>query len=269
MISENFQVENPFFVGWSPLGRSVKTNHKKKPVTTISDDGWNREVKQRRRHLVDVERDVQEVDFGLLPAVFLQQLHQHRALLRSLILFLCPLFLLFARRVSTTVAAVNVVLVVPAVVLIVVVLVVGFVLLREAQLELRVLPERLLSSTVKKKRGHREVIWFDTGYSSNPPLTVINALLYLRLPPAELPGAQRPSCSLMVQVEGEAGEVGEAGWFSSTSVSGFTLHSSTMSNSLERSSALILAESERHWRFLDGMSYFDKRQILLHVRGKW
>lgn len=117
-------------------------------------------MKQRRRHLVDVERDVQEVDFGLLPAVFLQQLHQHRALLGSLLLFLCPLFLLFARRVSTAVAAVNVVLVVAAVVLIVVVvvLVVGFVLLREAQLELRVLPERLLSSTVKKKRGHREVI---------------------------------------------------------------------------------------------------------------
>lgn len=118
-------------------------------------------MKQPRRHLVDVERDVQEVDFVLLPAVFLQQLHQHRALIRSLLLFLCPLFLLFARRASAAVA-VNIVLVVAAVVLIVVVLVVvlvvGFVLLREAQLELRVLPERLLSSTVKKERGHREVI---------------------------------------------------------------------------------------------------------------
>lgn len=114
-------------------------------------------MKQPRRHLVDVERDVQEVDFALLPAVFLQQLHQHRALIRSLLLFLCPLFLLFARRASAAVA-VNIVLVVAAVVLIVVVLVVGFVLLREAQLELRVLPERLLSSTVKKERGHGEVI---------------------------------------------------------------------------------------------------------------
>lgn len=77
-------------------------------------------------------------------------------------------------------------------------------------------------------------------------MPVINALLYRRLPPAELPGAQRPSCSLMVQVEGEAGEVGEAGLFPSTSVSGFTLHSSTTSNSLERSSALILTDSETH-----------------------
>lgn len=117
-------------------------------------------MKQRRRHLVDVERDVQEVDFGLLPAVFLQQLHQHGALLGSLLLFLCPLFLVFARRVSTAVAAVNVVLIIVAAVVLVV-LVVGFVLLREAQLELRVLPERLLSSTVKKKRGRREGIRFD------------------------------------------------------------------------------------------------------------
>lgn len=115
-------------------------------------------MKQRRRHLVDVERDVQEVDFVLLPAVFLQQLHQHRTLLRSLLLFLCPLFLLFAQRVSPTVA-VNIVLVVAVlIIVIIVVLVIGFVLLREAQLELRVLPEGLLISTVKKKRGHREVI---------------------------------------------------------------------------------------------------------------
>lgn len=114
-------------------------------------------MKQRRRHLVDVERDVQEVDFALLPAVFLQQLHQHRALLRSLLLFLRLLFLLFAWRVSATVL-VHIILVVAAVILIILVLVVGFVLLREAQLELRVLPERLLSSTVKIARGHSEVI---------------------------------------------------------------------------------------------------------------
>lgn len=114
-------------------------------------------MKQRRRHLVDVERDVQEVDFALLPAVFLQQLHQHRALLRSLLLFLCLLFLLFAWRVGASVL-VNIILVVAAVILIIVILVVRFVLLREAQLELRVLPERLLSSTVKIVRGHGEVI---------------------------------------------------------------------------------------------------------------
>lgn len=91
-------------------------------------------------HLVDVESDVQEVDFALLPAVFLQKLHQHRALLRSLLLFLCPLFLLFAWRV-----VVDVVLAVAAVIVVLVVPVVLVVLLREAQLELRVLPERLLS----------------------------------------------------------------------------------------------------------------------------
>lgn len=114
-------------------------------------------MKQQRRNLVDVESDVQEVDFALLPAVFLQQLHQHRALLRSLLLFLCPLFLLFARRVTAGVV-VDVILAVAIVVLVLVILV---VLLREAQLELRVLPERLLSSTVKTKGGHCEVIRFD------------------------------------------------------------------------------------------------------------
>lgn len=59
--------------------------------------------RMRRRHLVDVESDVQEVDFALLPAIFLQQLHQHRALLGSLLLFLCSLLLLFLRRVATVV----------------------------------------------------------------------------------------------------------------------------------------------------------------------
>lgn len=92
-------------------------------------------------------------------------------------------------------------------------------------------------------------------------MPVINALLYRRLPPAELPGAQRPSCSLMVQVEAEAGEVGEAGLFPSTSVSGFTLHSSTMSNSLERSSALILTDSETH-RYKCYMACFDHIDVV-------
>jgi len=66
----------------------------------------------------------------------------------------------------------------------------------------------------------------------------INVRLYLRLPPAELPGTQNPSCSLMVQVEER-----EAGEFSSTRVSGFTLQSSTTSNRLLKSSALILIET--------------------------
>lgn len=79
--------------------------------------------------------------------------------------------------------------------------------------------------------------------SLNVGSKVASILLYLRLPPAELPDTQNPSCSLMVQVGGEARERGEAGVFSSMRVSGFTLQSSTTSNRLERSSALILIET--------------------------
>lgn len=47
-----------------------------------------------RCDLVDVESDVEEVNFILLPAVLLQQLHQHRALFGFQLLFLCSLLLL-------------------------------------------------------------------------------------------------------------------------------------------------------------------------------
>lgn len=47
-----------------------------------------------RHDLVDVESYVEEVDFVPLPAVFLQQLHHHGALLGFLLPFLCSLFLL-------------------------------------------------------------------------------------------------------------------------------------------------------------------------------
>lgn len=51
-----------------------------------------------RWDLVDVESDVEEVDFVLLPAVFLQQLHQHGALFGFLLLFVCSLLLLGGHR---------------------------------------------------------------------------------------------------------------------------------------------------------------------------
>lgn len=70
------------------------------------------EVKERRCDLVDMESDVEEVDFALLPAVFLQQLHQHRALFRFLLLFLCSLLLLRAHRlVDVVVVAIILVLI--------------------------------------------------------------------------------------------------------------------------------------------------------------
>lgn len=78
----------------------------------------------------------------------------------------------------------------------------------------------------------------------------MNILLYLRLPPAELPDTQTPSCSLMVQVDGEAAEEGEAGVFPSSRLSGFTLQSSMMSNSFEKSSELILKDKMIHGRFM-------------------
>lgn len=70
------------------------------------------EVKVGRWDLVDVESDVEEVDFALLPAVFLQQLHQHSALFRFLLLFLRSLPLLRAHRlIDVVVVAIVLVLI--------------------------------------------------------------------------------------------------------------------------------------------------------------
>lgn len=70
------------------------------------------EIKECRWDLVDMESDVEEVDFALLPAVFLQQLHQHRALFRFLLLFLCSLLLLRAHRlIDVVVVAIILVLI--------------------------------------------------------------------------------------------------------------------------------------------------------------
>lgn len=70
------------------------------------------EAKERRWDLVDVESDVEEVDFALLPAVFLQQLHQHRALFRFLLLLLGSLLLLRTHRlIDVVVVAIILVLI--------------------------------------------------------------------------------------------------------------------------------------------------------------
>lgn len=69
-------------------------------------------VNQWRCDLVDVESYVEEVDFVLLPAVFLQQLHQHRALFGFLLLFLCPLSLLWGHRLITVIFIIIVVLII-------------------------------------------------------------------------------------------------------------------------------------------------------------
>lgn len=87
--------------------------------------------------LVDVESDVQEVDLVVLPAVSLQQLHQHRAVLLLLLLRL-GFVLLF----QNLLALVDLILLAVIVVLLFLVLV-FLVLLSEHQLELGVLPEGL------------------------------------------------------------------------------------------------------------------------------
>lgn len=72
---------------------------------------------------------MKKVGLSLLPAVFLQQLHKHGALFGFALLFLCSLLLRGSRPI--------------------IMLIVLFrpVVLREIQLELRILPERFSRET--------------------------------------------------------------------------------------------------------------------------
>lgn len=82
-------------------------------------------------HLVDVESHKEKVDFVSLPAVFLQQFHQHSALFGLLLLFLCSLLLLRG----------HLHLIIFIVIILVLVFLLGQVLFSKDQLELRIFPK--------------------------------------------------------------------------------------------------------------------------------
>ena len=94
-------------------------------------------AEQCRCYLVDVEADVEEVDFILLPAVLLQQLHQHGALFSFLLLFLSYLLLLWGLLLLLLLLLLLIICI------IVIIVILCLILLCENQLELRILPERL------------------------------------------------------------------------------------------------------------------------------
>lgn len=94
-------------------------------------------AQQCRCYLVDVEADVEEVDFIFLPAVLLQQLHQHGALFSFLLLFLSYLLLLWGHLLLLLLVIIIIICI------ILIILILCLVLLCENQLELRILPERL------------------------------------------------------------------------------------------------------------------------------
>lgn len=177
--------------------------------------------------LVDVESDVEEVDFVILPAVFLQQLHQHRAFIYFLRWFLRIVLHL---RVRNHFTLINLILII-VVVVVVVIFIIFLVLLSKHQLELGILPEGLWCK-LKEERKRAVVGTNRSRWRSD----LSHILLYLRLPPAELPGTQESLCSLTVQVDWPVDE-------SPSSIeSGLTLQSSTTSNILLKSSAPILKQ---------------------------
>lgn len=79
-----------------------------------------------------MESNIEEVDFILLPAVFLQQLHQHCALFGFLILFLFSLLLLGSHLL---------IILIILLILIILIILIILVLLTENQLKLGVLPK--------------------------------------------------------------------------------------------------------------------------------
>lgn len=86
--------------------------------------------KDVKEDLVDVEAHVEEVDIVLAPAVFLQDFHQHRALLAFHLLLL---------RLLALVGAALLILI--AIFLVLLIFLIRLVLLGENQLKLRVLPK--------------------------------------------------------------------------------------------------------------------------------